>query len=130
MRRAIPVLFVIGVVLAGCSRTGSPVIDTWPVGDELNCAELATCAELTRVGLTGLALRDSGHAPVIKTHLHAEGAIIDPATGHQILTTRSGGCCHVLVVDHTDGTTSAIGVGFPGVSREAVAIDWETITAR
>ncbi len=104
------------------------MIDTWPVGEEQNCATLPTCAELTRVGLMGLALRDPGLAPVVNTHVHAEGTIVDPATGGQILMTRSGACCSVLVVDHADGTQSAIGVGFPGVSREAIAIPWETIT--
>ena len=114
------------VIVAGCGPTASPVIDTWPVGDEQDCATLPTCAELTRVGLMGLALRDPGHPPVVNTHVHAEGAIIDPDTGNQILLTRSGACCSVLVVDHADGTRSAIGVGYPGVSREAIAIPWET----
>ena len=40
---------------------------------------------------------------------------------------RSGGCCHVLVVELADGSTRAIGVGYPGISQEAVAIPWEMV---
>jgi hypothetical protein len=31
------------------------------------------------------------------------------------------------VMDLADGSTRAIGVGFPGVSQEAMAIPWETV---
>ena len=127
MRSTAPLFVALTVVLAGCGPTSSPVIDTWPIGEERSCASLPACEELTRVGLMGLAERDPGHPPIVNVRLHDEGAVFDPATGNQILMTRSGACCHVLVVDHADGTTSAIGVGFPGVSREAIAIPWEII---
>ena len=84
-----------------------------------------SCQEEIRVALAGLDARDPGHAAVVSARLHREGAVFDPATGNQILMTRSGSCCQVLVVELADGTTSAIGVGYPGISQEAVAIPWE-----
>jgi hypothetical protein len=122
---------LITLVLSGCTHSGGdPVIDTWPVGAAAECPDVPTCDELVRVGLAGLAVRDPGHAPVVSTRLHVEGVFTDPATGHQILMTRSGGCCRVLVVELAGGSTRAIGVGYPGISTEAVAIPWETATGR
>jgi hypothetical protein len=60
-------------------------------------------------------------------HLHHEGEFVDPSTGDRTLSVRSGGCCQVLVIELADGSTRAIGVGYPGVSDEAVAVPWETI---
>lgn len=129
MHRRLPIILVVLLIASGCRLGGvldaDPVIDTWPVGEQLGCDELPDCDELIRVGLAGLADRDPEHAPVVSTHLHREGVIIDPATGHQILYNRSGGCCQVLVVDLMDGTTRAIGVGYPGVSDTPIAIPWE-----
>jgi hypothetical protein len=39
--------------------------------------------------------------------------------------TRTGGPFRVLVVVLADGTTHAIGVGYPGISQTAIAIEWE-----
>jgi hypothetical protein len=101
-----------------------PVVDTWPVGPELSCDEAHRCTELTRVGLAGLDARDPGHAPVASTNLHGEGTLVDPQGGRIILN-RSGGPFGVLVVVLRDGTTHAIGVGYPGISQTATAIPWE-----
>ena len=123
--RAVP--FAATLVLAGCGLVptgGDPIIDTWPVGAPYHCDDVTRCDEQIAAGLEGLAARDPGHAPVVAARLHVEGAYVDPVSGHQILMTRSGGCCRVLVVELTDGTTRAIGVGYPGISREAVAIPW------
>lgn len=100
-----------------------PVVDTWPIGPELTCDEANRCAELTSVGLAGLDARDPGHPPVVSTSLHAEGALVD-AQGRRILLTRSGGAPSVLVVVLGDGTTHAIGVGYPGISQTAIAFPW------
>jgi hypothetical protein len=109
---------------------GDPVIDTWPVGEPLDCAEVRSCDELVAVGLAGLDDRDPGHAPVVETHLRREGAFVDPTTGEQIRFIRSGGCCHVLVLELADRSTRAIGVGYPGISKTAVAIPWEAAPRR
>ena len=118
-------------IAAACAPAAAdPVIDTWPVGEAADCAELRSCPDLIRVGLAGLDERDPGHAPVATARVHREGALVDPSTGQQILMIRSGGCCHVLVVQLTDGSTLAIGVGYPGISDEAVAIHWEEALLR
>jgi hypothetical protein len=101
-----------------------PVVDTWPIGPELPCDEANGCAELTRAGLAGFDARDPGHAPVVATSLHGEGALVD-AQGRRVLFERSGGAFGVLVVLLGDGTTHAIGVGYPGISQTAMAFPWE-----
>jgi hypothetical protein len=118
----------IGFGAGACSLAADPVIDTWPIGAALDCPDAASCAELVRVGVQGLDQRDPGHAQVVATYLHQEGAFVDPTTGDRIFMQRSGGCCHVLVVELADGSTHAIGVGFPGVSDQAVAIPWEEMS--
>ena len=80
---------LVAVALSACTLfqvpASDPVIDTWSVGGPLDCAEERSCDDLIPVGLAGLAERNPGHAPVVATHLHREGAIIDPATGDQLL---------------------------------------------
>ena len=124
------VLVLLGALVAGsCAPAAAdPIIDTWPVGEAVDCAQTPSCDELTRVGLVGLNERDPGHAPVAEARLHREGAFLDPTSGDTILVVRSGGCCQVLVVRLMDGSTRAIGVGFPGISNKAVAIPWEETT--
>ena len=127
MRVARSLVLLLGMVGAACTPAPPPdaVIDTWPIGEPYDCPEGASCQELIRAGLAGLAVRDPGHAPVVTTQLHHEGTLPDPKTGSRILMTRSGACCKVLVVGLADGSTHAIGVGYPGISKEAVAIPWE-----
>lgn len=127
MREVLLLAFLLALVSGACREDASPVIDTWPVGERLDCDDARTCDELVAVGLVGLTDRDPGHAPVVSARLHHEGVVVDPSTGHRILMIRSGGCCHVLVVELADGSTRAIGVGYPGISQEAVAIPWEMV---
>ena len=114
------------LVATGCSpRVGDPVIDTWPVGLPVDCALLVRGADLVEVVLAGLGVGDGHDDSVVSAVLHDEGTFLLP-DGQQVLMTRSGGCCMVLVVTYDDGSTRAIGVGFPGISETAVAIPWET----
>ena len=123
--------FFVVLVLGACMRAGGdPIIDTWPVGAASECGDARRCDELVRVGLSGLDKRDPGHAPVVSARLHNEGAFINPSTGEQVLVIRSGGCCSVLVVELADRSTRAIGVGYPGISTEAIAIPWEIAPGR
>ena len=123
---------LVGVAMAalsaGCGLLvpsgADPVIDTWPVGPAYDCPDAVRCEEQIAAGLAGLTTRNPGHAAVVDARLHVEGAYVDPVSGNRVLMTRSGGCCRVLVVELADGTTRAIGVGYPGISREAVAIPW------
>jgi len=109
----------------GSPRSSNAIIDTWPIGPALDCtAEGERCNELIRVGLAGLDSRERGHAAIVSSELHREGTFVN-LRGETILMTRSGSCCSVLVVTLSDGATHAIGVGYPGVSRTAIAIPWE-----
>ena len=113
----------IALVVVACSPNApSPVIDTWPVGEEYACdAGDARCQALIPTAIAGLDARNPGHAPVLSVSLHREGALLGPS-GEQILMTRSGDCCSVAVLQLANGEIRAIGVGYPGVSDVPVAI--------
>ncbi|HEY7523965.1 MAG TPA: hypothetical protein VH720_09990 [Candidatus Limnocylindrales bacterium] len=127
MRVSRATALAVSLVAAACTPTqaADPIVDTWPIGEAYDCPEGAACQDLIRVGLAGLDARDPGHPPAVATQLHHEGTFEQPKTRKRIVMTRSGRCCQVLVVRLADGSTHAIGVGYPGVSKEAVAIPWE-----
>jgi hypothetical protein len=117
-------LLALGVIACGILREpADPVIDGWPVGSEISCADV-DCELLLGLGRDHLDRRDPGHAVVVRATLHREGTLveIDPASGGQILRTRSGGAPSIAVFELADGTLTAIGVGYPGISREPVVL--------
>jgi hypothetical protein len=117
-------LAILALTVVACGLLREPadaVIDGWTVGTEVSFFDSE------RELLLGLARdhldrRDRGHAPVVRATLHIEGGLIDPATGQQILRTRSGGAPRIAVFELADGTVTAIGVGYPGISREPVVL--------
>jgi hypothetical protein len=115
----------LSLVTGACSAAGhDKVVDSWPIGPELQCLFGANnCDELTSVGLAGLDDRDPGHAPVASTSLHELGTLWD-RRGHHVIIIWSGGPPDVLVVALTDGTTHAIGVGYQGISQTPDAVPW------
>ena len=113
------------LAVAGCGPRSDPVVDTWPVGHLILCGDAARCAALTSVGLAGLDARNPEHAAVVSSELHDEGQVVDPSTGKIMMLIRSGACCEVLVARLADGSTRAIGVGYPGISQVPIAIPWE-----
>ncbi len=119
-------LFVAALLLlGGCDLVSSVdrVVDGWPIGSEVICAaDDSQCGALMRTAIAGFDRRDPGHPQIARASLHSEGTLLD-ASGNHILTTRSGGCCDVAVFELADGSTRAIGVGYPGVSRTPMAID-------
>jgi hypothetical protein len=119
--------FVIGLLVAAgaCASPETAVIDTWRVGATLDCGD-ARCRTALDAGLRGLTVRDRGQAPVESASLHAQATCRDPATGQEILSTRSGGPIWVLVATLADGSTHAIGVGYPGISQDPVVFDWDS----
>jgi hypothetical protein len=157
MKDVVTLALVSCLALAGCTRasnfieglmpppTPSPVIDTWPVGQPADCSRSAPeivsgsgqvvargaprCPAETAAGLAGLDARNPGHAPVVSTELHQEGVLIDPATGEPIFAMYSGGQPDVLVAHLADGSTLAIGVHYPGVSLDPLAIPWNPCQA-
>lgn len=118
---------LVGLLLtvASCSTLReSPVVDGWPVGDPQDCATpQARCPELLAEATTGLGRREKGHAPVVRATLHIEGVVLDEE-GNQMLWTRSGACCSVALFELADGSVHAIGVGYPGISGDPIAIDY------
>ena len=117
-------LLALGVLACGLLREApDPVIDGWPIGTEVDCATRADCRVLLSLARDRLDARDPGHAAVARVTLRHEGTPVDPATGDRILLTRSGGAPDVAVFELEDGTVTAIGVGYPGISREPMAFD-------
>lgn len=117
-------IVALSVVACGLLREpADPVIDGWPVGPEVSCFDV-DCDLLLGLARDHLDRRDPGHAVVVRTTLHREGAPVNPATGEQILRTRSGGSPSIAVFELADGTVTAIGVGYPGISREPMVFEW------
>jgi hypothetical protein len=124
---AVAVAFVLVVAACGAvpGEEGS-VVDHWPVGPARTCSgdQAERCEALVGVGRSGLDERNPGHPAIVSLELHQEGPMVDPSTGDKMLVTRSGGCCSVLVMRLQDGSTTAIGVGYPGISQVPMAFPW------
>lgn len=120
------VLLIVGAVLSLNPPVRSdPVVDGWSVGDVTGCPRGATtCDDVVEAGLQAFDERDPAHPAVARWEIHAEGIWRDPTTGDQILNTRSGSCCSVLVLQLVDGTTAAVGVGYPGISQVPIGAPW------
>lgn len=110
------------VVPGGSGPVGDPVVDTWPVGPELDCAADGHCPALLATARIGFDRRNPGHPAVVRVVLHREGTTVNDK-GERILVTRSGSCCVVARFELADGSVAAIGVGYPGVSKIPIAID-------
>ena len=108
----------------GCQRpTSDPVIDGWSIGVELDCTPDQECPLLLSTAQATLDRRDPGHPPIVAAALHAEGHVVTD-DGGIVLNTRSGACCDVAVFALADGSTAAIGVGYPGISPVPIAFDY------
>lgn len=139
--RAFTVLAIAGVIAAGLfafdvggvERTffgalsrppADPVIDGWVVGtarpNEAAYVEVAT--EL-------LARTSPGHADIVRVSLHNEGVYYD-RDGGQILWTRSGSCCVVVLFELADGSKRAVGAGLPGISQTLMAFETGPVSDR
>jgi len=118
------VLLALGVPACGLFREpADPVIDGWPIGNEVDCASRTDCGRLLWLARERLDQRNPGHAAVTRVSLNVEGSLVDPVTGDQILLTRSGGAPLIAVFELEDGSVTAIGVGYPGISREPMVFD-------
>ena len=117
-------LLALGVLACGLLREApDPVIDGWPIGTEVDCATRADCGLLLRLARDRLDARDPGHVAVARVTLRHEGTSVATATGDRILLTRSGGAPDIAVFELLDGSVTAIGVGYPGISREPMVFD-------
>jgi hypothetical protein len=123
VHRLVPLAMALAIVVAGCARsTPDPVVDGWPIGPPADCAT-TPCQAWLAVAQARLAVRDPGHAEIVKATLHTEGTLVAPDGGLQVFA-RSGGCCAVAVFELADGTVEALGVGTPGISQTIEAIDF------
>jgi hypothetical protein len=115
-------LLALGVLACGLLREpAAPVIDGWLVGPEVSFLD-AEREVLLGLASDHLDRRDPAHPAVVRATLHSEGDLFDPATGQRILRTYSGGAPRIAVFELADGTVTAIGVGYPGISREPVVL--------
>ena len=116
-------LLILAVGLAGCSTLEPQprIVDGWAIGDPLDCTARADCQALADTAQIELGNAEPDHADVAGWGLYDETYYVDPATGNKILSTRSGSCCSVWLATLADGRTVAVGVGYPGISKEPMA---------
>jgi len=122
MPRAIVLLLVV-LAVCGCSflEREPRVVDGWPIGDRVDCSARTDCGTLADTAAIELGRAEPDHAQVVDWTLHEETYYVDPRTGDKILSTSSGACCSIWLATLADGRTVAVGVGYPGVSKEAIA---------
>jgi len=121
--RAILVGLALAAVIFSCGGLVSdPKIDTWPIGAPTTDCLRRSCEEMIDAARTRIDIRNRGHADVVTVTIHELGKVVD-AQGQIVLTTRSGGPPRVVVFELADGTRRAIGVAYPGISKDPIAMD-------
>jgi hypothetical protein len=113
------VILLLALLAAACAERpqADPVIDTWPVGGPVACEE--RCLPAIEAATVGFDEREPEHPEIAGVTLHALGREVDAAGRIKILM--HSGSLWVAVFELVDGTVRAIGVGYPGTSREPVA---------
>jgi hypothetical protein len=133
-RRVFVRVALVGAVLAAtaaCGPTASgTVIDGFAIGAQSECSErneyeAAECRTYIPLATAALDRRDPGHAPIISVTLHEQLYLGED--GVPRLAVCSGGCMDVAVFRLLDGSVRAIAVGTPGVSTEAMTVDYGSI---
>lgn len=113
----------LGLALVACGALRSdPTIDTWPIGAPTTDCLRGSCAVMIDAARARLDIRNRGHADVVTATIHEVGRVVN-AQGQSVLTNGSGGSPRVVVFELADGTRLAIGVGYPGISQDPVAMD-------
>ena len=120
--RGILIGLALGVAMAACRPVSDPVIDSWPIGAPTSDCVRGSCEVMIDAAGARLDIRDRGPADVVKVTIHEIGRFVN-AQGQVVLTTSSGGPPRVVVFELADGTRRAIGVGYPGISEDPVAMD-------
>lgn len=113
----------LGLAIVACGAPRSdPTIDTWPIGASTSDCLRGSCEVMIDAARVRLDIRNRGHADVVTATIHEVGKFVN-AQGQTVLTNGSGGSPRVVVFELADGTRRAIGVGYPGISRDPVAMD-------
>jgi hypothetical protein len=113
------------LLAAGCDafEQAPRIVDGWAIGDPIACPTTPRCELLATVALAELDRTEPGHAALVTWSMHHESWYTNREhPDGKILATRSGGCCRVWLAELADGRSVAIGVGYPGVSQEPVAV--------
>ena len=125
LRKSLAILMglAVGVAMIACGRLVSdPVIDGWPIGAPTNDCLRGSCELMIDAARARLDIRNRGHADVVTVTIHEVGKVVN-AQGQIVLTNGSGGPPRVVLFELADGTRRAIGVGYPGISKDPVAMD-------
>jgi hypothetical protein len=114
------------IVLAGCALANGSgnvgtVVDGWGIGPQFTCPFVdpdRPCAALLPLAVSALDRRNPAHAAIVSSQLHEEGP---DASGNLVIRSTP---FEVAVFQLADGSVSAIGVGYPGVATEPMALDY------
>ena len=121
--RGILIGLALGVAMLACGRLVSdPVIDSWPIGAPTTDCVRGSCEVMIDAAGARLDIRNRGHADVVKVTIYEIGRFVNDQ-GQVVLTTTSGGPTRVVVFELADGSRRAIGVGYPGISKDPVGMD-------
>jgi len=99
------------------SVTNGSVIDGWKLGDIVHCVETdpqRPCSAMLPFAQKRLDQRDPGHAPVVASELRRQDDISVVRTS----------VMYVGVFTLADGEHKAIGVIYPGVATDLMALDY------
>ena len=108
------VLIVSGWVV-GTYRGSGSVVDGWGIGAPYACTDLdpeRPCSALIPFAGQVFDRRDPGHVPVVWAQLHEEEPIVSRTSP-----------LFIAVFQLADGSIRAIGVGYPGIATEPMALD-------
>jgi hypothetical protein len=120
---AFVVVIGVGSLTAAAPRpSGAPVVvDGWGIGASYICGDSDSerpCSVLLPLAQARLDQRDGGHPAVVSAELHVEGP---QANGEVPIRTSA---LFVAVFKLSDGSTRAIGVGYPGVATTPMTFDY------
>ena len=120
-RRPFALVAGLAIILAGCASASDKVVDGWGIGPPFTCPFVdpdRPCAALLPLAVEALERRDPGHLPIVSAELREEGP---DATGNLVVRSTA---FEVALFRLADGSMRAIGVGYPGVATEPMALDY------
>ena len=107
---------------ACCGRRPIPVVDGWPIGPELDCTTRDDCAHAAGLARERLDRRDSGPCRRLGGQPAPRGHAPRPSDRRAHPADPQRRIPVIAVFELGDGTMTAIGVGYPGISREPIVV--------